>query len=140
MSRTINREECQPLRTPGQSRPAVAEVTANRPGVQRLCRKFRLATPLECKRPPLIAYPIAGPVVRPDVDEHPHPALEEAADVVLREAEAVKLCSEGGAYNGRAGGEVRWDGGVDTELLADGGSGEVRADMAVISNYNGWPD
>ena len=77
-------------------------------------------------------HPVANPIIIANIYQHPHATLKQRADVVprrhmvrvLRELEALVDVHV-------ARGEVGGDGGVDAELLADLGLGEVFADVAV---------
>ena len=76
-------------------------------------------------------HPVTNPIIVANIDQHPNATLKQRADVVprrhmvcvLRELEAL-------ADVRVAGREVGGDGGVDAELLADLGLGEVLADVA----------
>ena len=64
-------------------------MTVNVPLAQRERGKVPLAMPLEREGPRLVSNPITYPVVRPDVVEHAHLALQQRADVVHRAVQVV---------------------------------------------------
>ena len=77
------------------------------------------------------AHPVADPVVRADVDERTHPALEQRGDVELRREHLVVRCRERRADVVAAAAEVRGQGRVHADPLAHVGPVEVRADRPV---------
>lgn len=131
MPSSVDGDESQGTRTPRET----GLLASNFPLPQRLCRKLILPGPLERKRHPLVAHlrhpesvrvagrtsvthPVARPVVRADVYEHAHAALEQCADVQLGGEDVIELRLEARVDLHAAHREVAARG-VDADRLAD---------------------
>jgi len=115
MTGRINSGECEAMRATCLSR----NVSINVPSAQWKRYKVRLAVPLEFESPRLVSNPVAYPIVRPDVDEYAHSALQQRCDVVHRAVQAILRCTERRCNWFGADGESFGDVRVDAKLLID---------------------
>ena len=118
VSSSVYRRKRQPLRTPRHTRLRAADI----PRAQRLSRKLRMPTPLECAGPRFVSNVIADPVVLAHVYQHAHPALEERGDVILRWAKFIHVRGERQVDGDAVGRERLCDGRIDAELRANFGA------------------
>ena len=118
VSSSVYRRKRQPLRTPRHTRLRAADI----PRAQRLSRKLRMPTPLECVCPRCVPNVIAYPVVLAHIYQHAHPALEERGDVFLRWAEFVEVSGERQVGGDAVGRERICKGRINAELRANLGA------------------